>query len=223
MSGTAKSPGPSDAVDALMRRSPVIPVVVIEKAAQAVPLARALARGGVPVIEITLRTDAALEAIRLAAAEVPEAVVGAGTLRSATDVEAAKAAGARFGVSPGISPALIEAAKGADLPLLPGVATASEILIGLEHGLDRFKLFPAEAVGGIALLKSLAGPFPGVGFCPTGGITLESAPRYLALPNVICVGGSWLAPQTALDAGDWDAVARLARAAVDAALGRAEV
>ncbi len=220
MPRSSKTAAPSDAIDALMRRSPVIPVVVVRKAAHAVPLARALAKGGVPVVEITLRTDQALDAIRAAAAEVPEAVIGAGTLLSAKDVEAAKAAGAKFGVSPGISAALIEASKAVGLPLLPGVATSSEIILGLEHGLDRFKLFPAEAVGGRVLLKSLSGPFPQVGFCPTGGVTLTTAPEYLKLSNVICVGGSWLAPQAALDAGDWGGITRIARASVDTALGR---
>lgn len=220
MPRSLKPAGPSDAVDALMRRSPVIPVVVVKKAVHAVPLSRALARGGVPVVEITLRTPAALDAIRAAADEVPEAVIGAGTLLTTKDVKAAKAAGARFGVSPGISRALIEASLDAGLPLLPGVATASEIILGLEHGLDRFKLFPAEQVGGRALLKALSGPFPNVGFCPTGGVTLETSAKYLALPNVICVGGSWLAPQAALDAGDWGGVTRIAKASVDTALGR---
>lgn len=220
MPRSLKPAGPSDAVDALMRRSPVIPVVVVKKAVHAVPLSRALARGGVPVVEITLRTPAALDAIRAAADEVPEAVIGAGTLLTTKDVKAAKAAGARFGVSPGISRALIEASLDAGLPLLPGVATPSEIILGLEHGLDRFKLFPAEQVGGRALLKALSGPFPNVGFCPTGGVTLETSAKYLALPNVICVGGSWLAPQAALDAGDWGGVTRIAKASVDTALGR---
>jgi 2-dehydro-3-deoxyphosphogluconate aldolase/(4S)-4-hydroxy-2-oxoglutarate aldolase len=213
----------SEAVDVLMRRAPVIPVVVLKDARHAAPLARALAKGGAPAVEITLRTEAALEAIRRAAEEVPEAIVGAGTLLSPKDVKAAKAAGARFGVSPGLTPSLIEAASDEELPLLPGVATASEIVTGLEHGLDRFKLFPAEAVGGRALLKALAGPFPNVAFCPTGGITLETVHAYLELPNVICVGGSWLAPAQAMEAGDWAAIEKLARVAVDAALGRTAV
>jgi 2-dehydro-3-deoxyphosphogluconate aldolase/(4S)-4-hydroxy-2-oxoglutarate aldolase len=173
------------AVDDVMTRSPFIPVVVIKDWRHAAPLSRALAKGGVPVVEITLRTADALEAIRAAAAEVPEALIGAGTLTSPKDVEAAKAAGAAFGVSPGLTPELLDAANDAGFPLLPGVATASEIMTGLSRGLTRFKLFPAVPAGGYELLKALAGPFPQVRFCPTGGISLETAPKFLSLPNVV--------------------------------------
>jgi 2-dehydro-3-deoxyphosphogluconate aldolase/(4S)-4-hydroxy-2-oxoglutarate aldolase len=204
------------AVEAVMTASPIIPVVVIQDAGQAVPLSRALARGGVPVVEITLRSPAALDAIRAAVAEVPEALVGAGTILNRRDLEAAMAAGARFGVSPGATPELLRAAVEARFPLLPGVQTPSEIMAALDLGLSRFKLFPAVPVGGYDLLKALAGPFPQVRFCPTGGVTRETAGRFLALPNVLCVGGSWLAPQAAMDAGDWDAIERIARESVEA-------
>jgi 2-dehydro-3-deoxyphosphogluconate aldolase/(4S)-4-hydroxy-2-oxoglutarate aldolase len=204
----------SGAIDALMRRSPLIPVVVIKDWRHAAPMTRALAAGGVPVVEITLRTDQALDAIRAAAAEAGDAAVGAGTLLSPRDIAAAKAAGATFGVSPGLTPTLLQAAKDHDLPLLPGVATASEIMTGLEHGYDRFKLFPAVPVGGVALLKGFAGPFPQVKFCPTGGIARDTAMTFLALDNVLCVGGSWLAPQAAMEAGDWAAIETIARASV---------
>jgi 2-dehydro-3-deoxyphosphogluconate aldolase/(4S)-4-hydroxy-2-oxoglutarate aldolase len=168
----------------------------------------------VPVVEITLRTDQALEAIRAAAAEAGDAAVGAGTLLSPRDIAAAKAAGATFGVSPGLTPTLLQAAKDHDLPLLPGVATASEVMTGLEHGYDRFKLFPAVPVGGVALLKGFAGPFPQVKFCPTGGIARDTAMTFLALDNVLCVGGSWLAPQATMEAGDWAAIETIARESV---------
>ncbi len=199
--------------EAVMTRSPVIPVVVIQDWRHAAPLARALARGGVGIIEITMRTSAALEAVKAAAAEVPESMVGAGTLLNPRDMEAVMKAGASFGVSPGSTPALLGAARDAGFPLLPGVVTASEIMSGLELGYDRFKLFPATQVGGYDLLKALGGPFPQVKFCPTGGISAETAPRYLGLANVLCVGGSWLAPQAAMEAGDWAAIEALARAA----------
>jgi 2-dehydro-3-deoxyphosphogluconate aldolase/(4S)-4-hydroxy-2-oxoglutarate aldolase len=211
----------SKAVDALMRRSPLIPVVVIRDPRHAAPLARALGKGGVPVVEITLRTSQALEAIRAAAGEVPEAAIGAGTLLSPKDVEAAKAAGATFGVSPGLTPDLLKAATEMDLPLLPGVATASEIMTGLEHGLDRFKLFPAVPAGGYELLKAFGGPFPQVKFCPTGGIARDTAAKFLSLNNVLCVGGSWLAPEAAMAAGDWAAIEQTARASVEQALAPA--
>lgn len=205
------------AVDALMRRSPLIPVVVIRDWRHAGPMTRALFAGGVPVVEITLRTDQALDAIRAAAAEAGDAAVGAGTLLSPRDIAAAKAAGASFGVSPGLTPELLRAAKDLDFPLLPGVATASEIMTGLEHGYDRFKLFPAVPAGGYELLKALGGPFTQVKFCPTGGITRETAAKFLSLSNVLCVGGSWLAPQAAMDAGDWGAIETIARELVAAA------
>src|SRR3954469_5510418 len=192
---------------------PVIPVLKIENAADAVPLARALARGGLPLIEITLRTPAALEAIRRAAEEVEEAVVGAGTILSAAQFDEAAAAGARFIVSPGLSPDVLAAAAAGAVPLLPGAITPGEIMNALEAGLDFLKFFPAEQAGGTAFLKSLVSPFAGVRFCPTGGITAANAADYLALANVICVGGSWVAPDPLVKAGRWDEIEALARAA----------
>lgn len=200
-------------LDGVLARGPVVPVVTIPEAGQAAPLARALLAGGVSTIEITLRTPSALEAIRRVAGEVPEMVVGAGTILSPADAEAAAKAGARFLVSPGLTPALLMAAGGFSVPLLPGVATASEAMTARDAGFRLLKLFPAEAVGGKALLKGIGGPLPDLGFCPTGGITLESAPGYLALPNVRCVGGSWLAPEAAIAAGDWASITALARGA----------
>ncbi|WP_349357611.1 bifunctional 4-hydroxy-2-oxoglutarate aldolase/2-dehydro-3-deoxy-phosphogluconate aldolase [Stappia sp.] len=203
-------------LDAVMTAAPVIPVLVVEEAAQAVPMARALVRGGLPAIEITLRTPAALDAIRAVAAEVEGAIPGAGTVLDATQYDAAAEAGARFVVSPGATERLL-AAAGGNVPLLPGAATASEVMRLLEVGYTRLKLFPAEAAGGVALLKSLAAPLPQARFCPTGGITAATAPAYLALPNVACVGGSWIATPQAIASGDWDGIA--ARAAAAAALG----
>ncbi|GHE58238.1 ketohydroxyglutarate aldolase [Streptomyces longispororuber] len=197
--------------------APVIPVVVVDTAHTAVPLARALVAGGLTAIEVTLRTPAALDAIRAIAAEVPEAVVGAGTVTSAGHVEDAVDAGARFLVSPGWTESVLGAMKDSGVPFLPGVSTASEVLALLEHGVRDMKFFPAEAAGGIAYLKSLAGPLPAARFCPTGGITAASAPSYLRLPNVACVGGSWMLPAEAVGAADWARVESLAREA--AALG----
>ena len=197
----------------VMRVGPVIPVIVIEDLAQAVPLAQALVAGGVRVLEVTLRTPVALDAIRLIARDVPEAIVGVGTLTRPEDFAEALDAGARFGVSPGLTPVLIEAARDSGLPLLPGVMTPSDVIAARLAGFRELKLFPAQQAGGIGMLKALAGPFPDVTFCPTGGITVETAPDYLALPNVACVGGSWLTPQAALATGDWAAVTALARQA----------
>jgi 2-dehydro-3-deoxyphosphogluconate aldolase/(4S)-4-hydroxy-2-oxoglutarate aldolase len=197
----------------LLDLAPVIPVVVLDDAAAAVPLARALVAGGLPVIEVTLRTAAALEAIERIAAEVPDAVVGAGTVVRAADAERSKAAGSRFLVSPGCTPALREAMSGTGLPFLPGVSSASEAIALLEHEVTAMKFFPAEAAGGVPYLKSLGGPLPQVRFCPTGGITPQSAPTYLALGNVGCVGGSWLTPADAVRAGDWDRIESLAKEA----------
>ncbi|MFN4057247.1 MAG: bifunctional 4-hydroxy-2-oxoglutarate aldolase/2-dehydro-3-deoxy-phosphogluconate aldolase [Roseinatronobacter sp.] len=193
----------------LCRMAPVIPVLVIHDLAHARPLAEALVAGGLPVLEVTLRTDAALEAIK-AMAEVPGAVVGAGTVLGAAQMQAAKAAGARFAVSPGATPALIEAARAEGVPLLPGAQTCSEVMTLLELGYTVQKFFPAEVIGGADALKSIGGPLPQVTFCPTGGITLGRAPDYLRLPNVKCVGGSWVAPASALAKRDWDAVTALA-------------
>ncbi|MGI5163803.1 bifunctional 4-hydroxy-2-oxoglutarate aldolase/2-dehydro-3-deoxy-phosphogluconate aldolase [Spirillospora sp. CA-253888] len=198
---------------ALLDLAPVVPVVVLDDADAAVPLARALVKGGLPVIEVTLRTPAALAAIERIAAEVPDAVVGAGTIVTPADAEKSAAAGARFLVSPGCTPALREAMTGTGLPFLPGVSSASEAMALLEHGVTAMKFFPAEAAGGTAYLKSLGGPLPQIRFCPTGGITLDSAPRYLGLPNVGCVGGSWLTPADAVRAGEWDRIEDLAREA----------
>jgi len=197
----------------VLRVGPVIPVIVVEELAHAVPLAQALVAGGVRVLEVTLRTAPALEAIRLIARAVPDAIVGAGTLTRPTEFADAEAAGARFGVSPGLTPAMIEAARQTRLPLLPGVFTPSEVIAACQAGFRQLKLFPAQQAGGIGMLKALAGPFPEVTFCPTGGITAETAPHFLALPNVACVGGSWLTPKDALAAGDWNRITALARAA----------
>ncbi|WP_418956759.1 bifunctional 4-hydroxy-2-oxoglutarate aldolase/2-dehydro-3-deoxy-phosphogluconate aldolase [Streptomyces tritici] len=193
--------------------APVLPVVVIEDAADAVPLARALVAGGLPAIEVTLRTPAAAEAIRAIADEVPEAIVGAGTVVTSANVSNAAAAGARFLVSPGWTDGLLDAMRASGLPFLPGVSTTSEVVALLERGVPEMKFFPAEAAGGVPYLKSLSGPLPQARFCPTGGIGAASAPSYLALPNVGCVGGTWMLPPDALAAKDWARVERLAREA----------
>ncbi|WP_406449566.1 bifunctional 4-hydroxy-2-oxoglutarate aldolase/2-dehydro-3-deoxy-phosphogluconate aldolase [Streptomyces sp. NBC_00876] len=193
--------------------APVVPVVVLEDAADAVPLARALVAGGLPAIEVTLRTAAALDAIEAIAAEVPDAIVGAGTVISVRNVSDTVAAGARFLVSPGWTDALLDAMKASGLPFLPGVSTTSEVVALLERGVTEMKFFPAEAAGGTAYLKALSAPLPQARFCPTGGISLASAPSYLALPNVGCVGGSWMVPGDAVAAKDWDRVERLAAGA----------
>lgn len=190
--------------------APVMPVVVLENANDAVPLARALVAGGLPAIEVTLRTPAALSAIRAIADEVPEAVVGAGTVVTPKNAAEAVAAGARFLVSPGATPALLDAMEASGAPFLPGVSTASEAMALLEREVNEMKFFPAEASGGAAALKALAGPLPQARFCPTGGITLATAATYLALANVGCVGGSWMVPGEALAAGDWQRITSLA-------------
>ena len=195
----------------LVAFGPVIPVIVLQQVEHAVPMARALVDGGVRVLEVTLRTQAALACMRAIAREVPEAVVGAGTLRSAADVQAAVDAGCRFGVSPGYTAEIGAACRRLGLPLLPGVATASEVMAAQADGLGFLKFFPATAAGGIPMLKALAGPFPDVAFCPTGGITPETARDFLALPNVKVCGGSWLTPADALASGDWARITRLAR------------
>jgi 2-dehydro-3-deoxyphosphogluconate aldolase / (4S)-4-hydroxy-2-oxoglutarate aldolase len=200
-------------VEATMRLAPVIPVVIIEDAKHAVPMARALVAGGTPAIEVTLRTAAALDAIRAIAAEVEGAVVGVGTVLSAKDLHAAEQAGARFAVSPGVSPGLLDAADNSALPLLPGAATASEAMALLERGYRHLKFFPAVPAGGVKLLGAWASPLPQLRFCPTGGISLTSAPDFLSLPNVLCVGGSWLTPGDKLKSGDWDGIEQLAREA----------
>lgn len=196
--------------ESLLDLVPVVPVVVIEDLAHAVPVARALVAGGLPVVELTLRTPVALDAIHAVATEVPEILVGAGTVVSPGQVEQAVDAGAQFLVSPGATPALLAAMAGSGVPFLPGTATVSEALAVLEAGFAEMKFFPAEASGGAAYLRSLASPLPAARFCPTGGITPVTAADYLALPNVGCVGGSWLTPADALAAGDWDRVSALA-------------
>ncbi|MGC5342727.1 bifunctional 4-hydroxy-2-oxoglutarate aldolase/2-dehydro-3-deoxy-phosphogluconate aldolase [Streptomyces sp. DT24] len=203
----------SSSASSVLDLAPVVPVVVLDDAADAVPLARALVAGGLPAIEVTLRTAAALDAIRAVSAEVPDAVVGAGTVISVRNVSDTVTAGARFLVSPGWTDALLDAMKASGLPFLPGVSTTSEVVALLERGVSEMKFFPAEAAGGTAYLKALSAPLPQARFCPTGGITLTSAPAYLALPNVGCVGGSWMVPADAVAAGDWARVERLAREA----------
>ena len=196
----------------LASHGPVIPVIVIQRLQDAVPLAQALVDGGVRVLEVTLRTPVALAAIGAIARAVPQAIVGAGTVRSAADARAAKDAGCAFAVSPGYTAELGAACRAAGLPLLPGVATASEVMAAQADGLQFLKFFPATAAGGIPMLKALAGPFPDVVFCPTGGITAETAAQFLALPNVKVCGGSWLTPQDAVLAADWARITQLARA-----------
>jgi 2-dehydro-3-deoxyphosphogluconate aldolase/(4S)-4-hydroxy-2-oxoglutarate aldolase len=192
--------------------APVIPVLVVEDAAHAQPLAEALVAGGLPALEVTLRTPAALDVIRAMAA-VEGGVVGAGTLLTPDDVRAAKAAGARFGVSPGITDKLVAACEAEDLPLLGGIATVGEAMAMLERGYDVCKFFPAEANGGAEALRAFAGPLPQMNFCPTGGVTPENATDYLSLPNVLCVGGSWIASNDLVRAGDWSGIEERARVA----------
>ncbi|WDZ97079.1 bifunctional 4-hydroxy-2-oxoglutarate aldolase/2-dehydro-3-deoxy-phosphogluconate aldolase [Herbaspirillum sp. WKF16] len=197
----------------IMRASPVIPVIAIDKFEHAIPLARALVAGGIRVLEITLRTEHGLPAIRAIAESVPDAIVGVGTLTAPEEFAASRDAGAVFGVSPGLTPALIEAAKRSGLPLLPGVMTPSEVMAAREAGFRQLKLFPAVPAGGIGMLNGIAGPLGDVAFCPTGGISQETAPQFLACKNVVCVGGSWLTPKAAIEAGDWDKITELAKAA----------
>jgi 2-dehydro-3-deoxyphosphogluconate aldolase/(4S)-4-hydroxy-2-oxoglutarate aldolase len=202
-----------DALESMLRAAPVVAVVVIDKLADAVPLARALVAGGIPAIEITLRTPVALDAIRAVAAEVEGAIAGAGTVLCADDLRKAEEAGAKFAVSPGVSPELLGAMEKSTLPFLPGSASASEAMALFERGYRLQKFFPAEPAGGVDYLRGLGGPLPGIRFCPTGGVSPANAATYLALPNVICVGGSWLAPATLVRAADWTAITALARAA----------
>ncbi|NOC84334.1 MULTISPECIES: bifunctional 4-hydroxy-2-oxoglutarate aldolase/2-dehydro-3-deoxy-phosphogluconate aldolase [Ruegeria] len=192
--------------------APIVPVLVVDDAAQARPLAEALIAGGLPALEVTLRTPAALDAIKVMS-EVPGGVVGAGTLVTPEDVRAAKKAGALFGVSPGATDALIAACEAEDLPLLPGAATASEAMALLEKGYDMLKFFPAEASGGAPALKAIGAPLPQISFCPTGGVSPSNARDYLSLPNVICAGGSWVAPKQMVENGDWAGIETLAREA----------
>jgi 2-dehydro-3-deoxyphosphogluconate aldolase/(4S)-4-hydroxy-2-oxoglutarate aldolase len=197
----------------ILALAPVVPVVIVDDATQAVPMARALVAGGIRAIEVTLRTPAALDAIRAVAAEVDGAMVGVGTVLDGAQLETARKAGACFAVSPGASPGLLDAAEEDELPLLPGVATAGEAMTLLERGYRHLKFFPAVPAGGAKLLAAWASPLPQIRFCPTGGINLANAPEFLALPNVACVGGSWLTPKDKLGAGDWAGIERLAREA----------
>ncbi len=197
----------------VMRDAPVIPVIVLHDVKDAVPMARALVAGGIRMLEVTLRTPQALACIEAIAKEVPEAVAGAGTIRSAADAQAAALAGARFGVSPGYTRAVGKACRDLGLPLLPGVATGSEVMTAQEDGFTELKFFPAVQAGGVAMLKAWQGPFGDVKFCPTGGIHAGNAHEFLLLPNVACVGGSWIVPTEAIAAGDWARVEQLAREA----------
>ncbi|GAB3265519.1 beta/alpha barrel domain-containing protein [Chitinimonas naiadis] len=197
----------------IMRASPVMPVIVLDRVEDAVPLAQALVAGGIRVLEVTLRTPAAMASVKAIAAAVPDAIVGVGTVTRPEQFAEAKAAGAVFAVTPGLTEELALAANAAGIPLLPGVMTPSEVIAALGWGFDAMKLFPAEQAGGLGMLKAMGGPFAEVLFCPTGGVTLESAPKFLALPNVACVGGSWLVPKDKVAAGEWHVVTQLAREA----------
>ena len=198
----------------VLNNGPVVPVMVIENIDHAVPLARALLAGGIKVLEITLRSDVAIEAIRRISREVPDAIVGAGTITTGRDLAAVTAAGAVFAISPGLTPDLLKAANQGTIALIPGISTASELMLGMEHGYTEFKFFPAEAAGGVAMLKSIGGPFPRITFCPTGGISSKNYNHYLALDNVACVGGSWIVPKNSIGQQDWQSITALARGAV---------
>lgn len=198
----------------VLKTGPVVPVIVINDLEHAVPLAKALLAGGVKVLEVTLRTPVAIEAIRMIAEEVPEAIVGAGTVATEEDLQAVAKAGGIFAISPGLTPTLLSAANNGPIALIPGISSASELMLGMEYGLTEFKFFPAEAAGGINMLKSIGGPFPQVRFCPTGGISPANYKEYLGLKNVACVGGSWLAPVDVLERGDWEKITNLARMAI---------
>ena len=200
-------------LDRILQTAPVIPVYSPDTVDNAIEVARALVRGGLRVIEVTLRNAIAMDALRAIATHVPDAIVGAGTVLTKNQLDEACAAGAKFLVSPGFTPDLLTAAETTDVPLLPGIATASELMLGLSAGLRRFKFFPAAPAGGTAMLRAFAGPFPQVRFCPTGGITPATAPDYLELPNVICIGGSWLTPADAIANRDWSRIEQLARVA----------
>ncbi|HEY7987255.1 MAG TPA: bifunctional 4-hydroxy-2-oxoglutarate aldolase/2-dehydro-3-deoxy-phosphogluconate aldolase [Methylophilaceae bacterium] len=197
----------------IMQDKPVIPVIVLNDVAHAVPMARALLAGGLRMLEITMRTSAALACMRAITKDVPQAIVGAGTVRCAADAEAAASAGARFFVSPGYTKDVGTACKEMRLPLLPGVATSSEIMMAQEDGLKQLKFFPAMQAGGLGMLKAWSGPFADIQFCPTGGVTLENAPQLLALPNVAVVGGTWLTPQDVMERGDWARITEMAKEA----------
>ena len=206
-----------DQLDAVLAASRIIPVLTIERVEDAVPLARALIAGGVPVLEVTLRTAAGLDAARAIMAEIPEAIVGIGTVLTPDDMARSEAIGAKFALSPGATPALLNAAARSAIPFMPGIATASELMLALEHGFDTVKFFPANTMGGQPALRGLGGPFPHARFCPTGGINDDNSASWLALPNVVAVGGSWLTPSSAMRAGDWSEISRITAAAVAAA------
>jgi len=201
----------------ILRQGPVVPVMVIHKLEQAVPLAKALMAGGIRVLEITLRTPVAVEAIRAISRDVPGAIVGAGTVIRPEELTAVAEAGAVFAISPGLTVELLQSANQGTIPLIPGISTVSELMTGMALGYTRFKFFPAEAAGGVKMLKAISGPFPQITFCPTGGITRDNYRDYLALANVACIGGSWVAPQEAMDRGDWTRITALAREAVEGA------
>ncbi len=198
----------------VLKSGPVVPVIVIENIDHAIPLARALVAGGIKVLEITLRSEVAVEAIRRVSREVPEALVGAGTVASPEDLAAVTKAGAVFAISPGLTPNLLTAANQGPIALIPGISTASELMFGMEMGYTEFKFFPAEAAGGVSMLKSIGGPFPQITFCPTGGISYKNFNDYLALENVACVGGSWVVPKGNVEQEDWQTITDLARDAV---------
>ncbi len=205
-------------IDKIVQVAPVIPVMVVERLEDAVPLAQALYNGGLKVLEITLRTPVALDAIRAMVDALPQdAVIGAGTIVTPDDLKNAVEAGSTFLVSPGTTPELIEAAKASDVPLLPGIATPTEAMNLLAHGFTHLKFFPAEAAGGVSMVKSIGGPLPQITFCPTGGINLAKAPEYLSLPNVACVGGTWMAPKELIAEKRWDEIEKLAREAAQLA------
>jgi 2-dehydro-3-deoxyphosphogluconate aldolase/(4S)-4-hydroxy-2-oxoglutarate aldolase len=203
-----------DTLRALLRAAVIVPVLTIERAADAVPLARALVAGGVRTLEITLRTEAAVAAAKAVIADVPDAIVGIGTVLSARDFELAQSIGARFTVSPGTTPELLDSAANSDLPFLPGVASASELMRARERGFDVLKFFPAEQAGGIAMLRAWAGPFPDVKFCPTGGIGEANAAKWLAEPMVLAVGGSWICPTSAVRSADWAGITAMCERAM---------
>ncbi|KAB8307189.1 bifunctional 4-hydroxy-2-oxoglutarate aldolase/2-dehydro-3-deoxy-phosphogluconate aldolase [Rahnella sp. Lac-M11] len=198
----------------ILTSGPVVPVIVINKLEHAVPLAKALVAGGVRVLEVTLRTACAMDAIRAIAREVPDAIIGAGTVLNAQQLKDVTDAGAQFAISPGLTDDLLKAATAGTLPLIPGISTVSELMLGLDHGLREFKFFPAEASGGVKALQAIGGPFPQVRFCPTGGISPANYRDYLALKSVLCIGGSWLVPADALESGDYARITQLAKEAV---------
>ncbi|MEC5320220.1 bifunctional 4-hydroxy-2-oxoglutarate aldolase/2-dehydro-3-deoxy-phosphogluconate aldolase [Brenneria populi subsp. brevivirga] len=198
----------------ILTTGPVVPVIVVNKLEHAVPMAKALVAGGVRVLELTLRTDCAVEAIRAIAKDVPEAIVGAGTVTNPQQLADVTAAGAQFAISPGLTEPLLKAATAGSIPLIPGISTVSELMLGMDYGLREFKFFPAEANGGVKALQAIAGPFAQIRFCPTGGISPKNYRDYLALKSVLCVGGSWLVPNDALESGDYARITELAREAV---------